>query len=148
MVQNFFLFFRSWLIQEKYSGKSVAVCFLANFYLDCFYLGSGITVLPKVTLSEVASLLSQNPTQLSTTIRAQGRYTFNIILCQHRGRLNSEIPGSESNQCVFVTETQLEELRKFQLKVKKVFEINPSKEFSQKTWLWAGIIQLSVESLL
>ena len=29
--------------------------------------------LPRVTLSEVASLLSQNPTQDNTTMRAQGR---------------------------------------------------------------------------
>ena len=31
--------------------------------------------LPRVTLSEVASLFSQKPTQERTTIRAQGRYT-------------------------------------------------------------------------
>ena len=100
------------------SGKSVVVCILSNFELDCSYLTPG-SVLPKVTLSEVASLLSQNPTQLSTTIRAQGRYTYNIIFSYHRGRIGKEIPGSESTQCVFVTETQLEELRKFQLKVRK-----------------------------
>ncbi len=44
--------------------------------------------LPRVTLSDVASLLSQNPTQLSTTIRVQGTYTCkehiyggNICIC-------------------------------------------------------------------
>ena len=31
---------------------------------------------PRVTRSDVASLLSQNPTQDSTTIRAHGRYTW------------------------------------------------------------------------
>ena len=31
--------------------------------------------LPRVTLSEVASLFSQKPTQERTTIRAHGRYT-------------------------------------------------------------------------
>ena len=34
---------------------------------------------PRVTLSDVASLLSQNPTQLSTTMSVQGTYTCNII---------------------------------------------------------------------
>ena len=63
------------------SGKSVVVCILSNFELEWSYLTPGSIVLPKVTLSEVASLLSQNPTQLSTTIRAQGRYTYNIINC-------------------------------------------------------------------
>ena len=35
---------------------------------------------PNVTRSEVASLLSQNPTQDRTTIRAQGRYTWDSQL--------------------------------------------------------------------
>ena len=35
-------------------------------------------VTPRVTRSEVASLFSQNPTQDSTTISAQGRYTWTL----------------------------------------------------------------------
>ena len=35
-------------------------------------------VTPRVTRSEVASLFSQNPTQDSTTISAQGRYTWTV----------------------------------------------------------------------
>ena len=37
-----------------------------------------LNILPRVTLSEVASLFNQNPTQLSTTIREQGRYTYKV----------------------------------------------------------------------
>ena len=33
-------------------------------------------ILPSPTLSEVASLFSQNPTQLRTTMRVQGKYTW------------------------------------------------------------------------
>jgi hypothetical protein len=34
------------------------------------------SILPSPTLSDVASLFSQNPTQLRTTMRVQGKYTW------------------------------------------------------------------------
>ena len=60
-------------------------------------------VTPRVTRSEVASLFSQNPTQDSTTISAQGRYTWtpghlmlhlDILTSMFSvGHLNEKVPG-------------------------------------------------------
>ena len=57
-------------------------------------------VTPRVTRSEVASLFSQNPTQDSTTISAQGRYTWTVMLhldiltsMFSVGHLNEKVPG-------------------------------------------------------
>ncbi len=44
----------------------------------CLLSQYNLYYLPSVTLSEVASLLSQKPTQLSTTMSVQGTYTLKV----------------------------------------------------------------------
>ena len=50
-------------------------------------------ILPSPTLSEVASLLTLNPTQLRTTMRVQGKYTWpDVKMCDG-------VVGKYSNHC-------------------------------------------------
>ena len=72
-------------------------------------------VTPNVTLSDVASLLSQNPTQDKTTMRAQGRYTWTQSIDHPVTSFVRISPESRNTLYDAGAETQLEAPRMFQL---------------------------------